>query len=390
MAGMPSGSWRVGSRITRHCSDPRRAENEATRIMRLMMKLGALACAVATAALAADGWRMWSEKGDPVRHLREELRQGNEDARREAVGALSQQGSRGDAAELASALEDPEEEVRALALQGLPRLLRPGPGDAAAPAPREIFEAVARRARDDVSARVRADAIHALHGLAPEDPAARALFLAKLQDSGEDEAVRVAAYVSLGRGWQMSAPGLAYHSDPSPAVRLVAVECLGPESARPSTGKEGEPTAYPRLLVRALSDPDPRVRSAVLWKLPADPKVLARSYREAFPGLVAATSDPDPSIRQRACGRIPMAAGTDRAPEALAALVALLGDPEPAVQNTAVSMLEKFGAEAFLAIPRIIRADARRRRAGPGPGGQYDRQIRRLMLLRLAGHPPAW
>lgn len=395
MPDMPSGSWRAGSCTTRHCSEmnePGRAKSEATRTMRLTTRFCALFCGVATAALAADGWRVWSEKADPVHHWREELRRGDEDARREAAGALGQQGTSADAAELAPALEDPDEEVRALALQGLSQLLGAGHGDLAASPPREIVEAVVRCVQDDISPRVRVDALHALHALAPDDPEARALSLAKLQDMEEDESVRVAAYVSLGRDWQMSGLGCAYHSDPSPAIRLVAVECMDFRPLRRAGGgldeQQGAPSDRSRLLARALSDPDPRVRSAALWKLPADSGLLAHSYREVFPGLIAALSDPDPSIRQRACGRIPMAAGTDRAPKALRALVALLGDPEPGIRDTAAGALEKFGAESFLAIPRLIRAGSRRRRPESGAGGQHDRQVGRFLLLRLAAHPP--
>lgn len=344
--------------------------------MKPSIRLIWLFCAAVTVVLAVDAWRTWGERSDPIRRWRKALREGNAAERREAANMLGQQDDPAYVPDLLGALNDPDRDVRVLAFHGLSQLLTSAEGAESGEVSPAATASLMRCARKGIASHVRVMAIGALAKGARDDAKVRAAFQGWVEDAEEDEEVRAAAFRALGEEWQVAGAGAAYRSDPSPALRLAAMECLLAARDRRHPRGAGLPAVpYCDAAIRGLGDPDPRIRLVAATLPPSLPKDATGPWRRALPGLIAAFSDADPEVRERAGARArALAIGTDHAPSVIEALEARLGDPDPVIRTWASRMIAGFGAAGGL--------------AEPWPGGARRRRDLGILLGWLAWHLP--
>jgi hypothetical protein len=343
-------------------------------------------CGAVTILLLAEAWWTWAERSDPVRYWRNALENGDPAVRREAAHLLGRRKSREVVPDLIGALDDPDDDVRSFAIQGLVWSPAPARGGHE-PA---VVAALMDRARDDVAPRIRVRAIDVLMAMAPDDPEARALVRSRLDDAGEDEFVRAAAFAALGEAWQASEEGLGYCSHPSPALRLEALRgAVARRERRYPWGACPPADPYCRIAERALSDPDHRARGMGLQLLPRAPGKATEPWRRAIPAVVALLSDPDRLAREQAgLGAWALAHGTEHAPRVVAALEALLSDPDPKVRSWVGWVLRNFREGAIMDLPALARSGWGGRLAELDPEGPHGRHALGILAGWLAHHPP--
>jgi HEAT repeat protein len=117
-------------------------------------------------------------------------------------------------------------------------------------------------------------------------------------------------------------------------------------AARASVKPEKAPQPLFQMVQR------PMLRESTVSETAADS--LARIGDQALPVLIAALSDPDPAVRSNAAKAI--ARLGEAAAQAVPALIAALSDSDRSVRSNAARALGQIGTAAAPAIPRLSEA----------------------------------
>ena len=213
-------------------------------------------------------------------------------------------------------LDDPVVSVRHAAALALTSL---------APSHPKVVPALVDALGDD-DPTVRVDVLDALGPLVPtEDETVFQAIFDRLED--RDPTVRAAGLRTLGRPAlvetfrsRISPAAVSGLNDKSPEVRAAAKGVVKVLAGDTSGGIAG--------LSAAMTDPGPEVRAMAI-----EGSVLLKP-RQVFPILLRATTDPDPKVRERACWHLGALDTFD--PEAtLAALRTAMDDKDQAVRASA-------------------------------------------------------
>jgi HEAT repeat protein len=131
----------------------------------------------------------------------------------------------------------------------------------------------------------------------------------------------------------------------APLTRALADE---EESVRLGAAMALAESGWGGVLIKCLTNPDPRVREAAagaVWLkkggLPRDPDALNdyRADASVIEPLIASLGDPHPQVRRRAAASL----GSCRNSAAVAALVAVLNDTDSLLRDAAIEALGKIG-----------------------------------------------
>jgi HEAT repeat protein len=272
-----------------------------------------------------------------IRPLGAALKDVDPGVRASAARALRDIGSQASVAipDLVAALSDPSANVRVAVLRAFGRI-----GRVPAGSQNRVLALL-----KDLDPRARAAAASAIDDDTIKTDAAVVGLLAVLKDPDAD--VRAAAAQKLGRGhveWFSNERG-EFHDSPGLVQNLAA----------------------PGVLQAALADPDPRVRAAVAWLLPA----FKRAAPTTVPLLTARLKDPDVKVR-RAAGEALSRFGP-AAKEAVPALLEALADPDENFSND-----EYVSAKAAKALDAIgPAANAAMIERLTGRLGNSDESVRR-------------
>jgi HEAT repeat protein len=193
-------------------------------------------------------------------------------------------------------------------------------------------------------------------------------FLIEALESGKPEIRRHAAQLlgSIGRDARAAVPALIKAlSDPDARLRVAAVYTLGRAAGEhglaqlrrrsglpPRDGDEGDATAVPAL-VAALRDSDQFMRGYAADALAS----IGPVAKDAVPALLAALNDPrdEEHLHARYKAALALAQIGPDAKVALPALVKALGDEERSVRYAAASVLCGMRADAAEAAPALIK-----------------------------------
>jgi hypothetical protein len=155
----------------------------------------------------------------------------------------------------------------------------------------------------------------------------------------------LAAMEKLGANGGDAIPALRNAlADPSPYLRLVAVQSLA------AVGARAQQPAVMADVVAAASDPDPQVRRFAIGALAQ----FGAAGEGAMPALRTALSDSAADVRENAA-RVLKSLGPVAAP-AVVDLAKALGDGEPGVRQRASEALAAIGPAAREAVPALTKA----------------------------------
>lgn len=219
-----------------------------------------------------------SQLVDEINRFSEKLKSSSAEERRDGVRRLGALKSPLAIGPVSSAINDPDEAVRAAAIAALGHI-----GDPAS------ISAIAPRLAQDKSIFVRKTAAYTMGGF--RAPAATGALVAALKDKSEE--VRGAAAVALGeyKDAQAILPLISALSDKNEFVRARAAHALGNNGAQAAA-------AVPQLIKLVQNDRDHYARQeavAALGKI---------GDRSALPALTRASQDANPHIASEALAAI--------------------------------------------------------------------------------------
>jgi HEAT repeat protein len=155
---------------------------------------------------------------------------------------------------------------------------------------------------------------------------------------GQSDYAPEAALALSFMGSAAVAPLRAAADSADPAVRREALRSLGKLRERAST----DPQIVVPLLLAALKDPDPSVRTVAVTYL----GIVRDNPKEEVAGLIKALSDVDPEVRQTAAGAL--------------AAYGLLAEPAiPALKKAALDRNEEVRREAGRALVHLAELKSR-------------------------------
>lgn len=138
------------------------------------------------------------------------------------------------------------------------------------------------------------------------------------------------------------------------------------------------PNTEAALLIRSLSDQDPRVRSEAAYSL----RTLGEPARSAIPALVQALKDEDGEVRRQSAACFGQFSGSES--QFLTPLIKALKDPEIDVREEAADSLGRLGANAKPALKALKAALVNMGPDVEPPPGFFFRGGRLRSLLRGA------
>jgi HEAT repeat protein len=245
---------------------------------------------------------------------------------------------------LIAALNDPDDKVKAAVVHSLGAM-----GNSRAAEPLLVF------LKQQSNARLRELACWALHSMPPEPNTVDAV-VGLLND--EDAAVRRTAATTLGEFRQQATVSVLVRAlgDEDSQVRIEAAAALariGPEAAKPAL-MHSDPWVRRKalheigtfdLLVAALNDPDPGIRSFAVIQL-SRRKSKISANRPALDAVVKMLADPDPKVRDVTVDMLNRLLGDD----AFTYLADALKDDEPRVRCRASDALRKHKGRRTIGI----------------------------------------
>lgn len=273
-------------------------------------------------------------KGTPARlvvpALIEALNDPDTKVRASAARTLGEHGTKARAASraLSKLLSDPDPEVQANAAQALGKL---GP---ALEVDAQPLVAMLVNSHEGV----RLGAVEALYGLKAPVDAARILPELKRRLASPDQRQRLTAIFGLSALGKAGLPPLLdalRHGDAwTREYAAIFLEGFVPDDA-----------AALKALIDALDDPEPKVRSAAMSRLPNGP-----CSAPAVPKLLQRLSHPDRETRDAAASKLAMI-GTDVMPE----LFRLIRSGDSRTRQAAINAIGNMDVEAGAAIPDLVK-----------------------------------